>query len=115
MVEKGNTELPWRLAENDPTLLVTEAIDSENNCTVIADMLVSSGVNYDTTIANANLIVTAVNTYPAVEGLVKALESVAAFGDLNLNGEWKHGLRDIIRSQVDAAKDALSRFRGEAK
>lgn len=53
----------------------------------------------------------AVNTYPAVDGLVKALEAVSAFGDLNLNGEWEHGLRDIIRSQVDTAKDALSRFR----
>lgn len=37
----------------------------------------------------------------------KALESIAGFGNVNLAGEWEHGLRDIIRSCVDCARSAL--------
>jgi hypothetical protein len=36
-----------------------------------------------------------------------ALEAVAGFGDVNLQGEWEAGLRDIIRSMTDCARNAL--------
>lgn len=37
-----------------------------------------------------------------------ALTSIAGFGDINISGEWESGLRDIIRSLVGCAKDALA-------
>ena len=37
----------------------------------------------------------------------EALEAIAGFGDINLVSELEHGLRDIIRSMTDCAKDAL--------
>jgi hypothetical protein len=37
----------------------------------------------------------------------EALEAIAGFGSVNLAGEYEHGLRDIIRSMTDCAKDAL--------
>lgn len=40
--------------------------------------------------------------------LRERLETIAGFGSINLNGEWEHGLRDIIRSMTDCARDALS-------
>jgi hypothetical protein len=42
------------------------------------------------------------------ERLREALEAIAGFGSVNLSGEYEHGLRDIIRSMTDCARDALS-------
>jgi hypothetical protein len=39
--------------------------------------------------------------------LEKALESIAAWGSVSIAGEWEHGLRDIIRANVDVARAAL--------
>jgi hypothetical protein len=36
-----------------------------------------------------------------------ALESIAGWRKINISGEYEHGLRDIIRSIVDCAADAL--------
>lgn len=36
-----------------------------------------------------------------------ALESIADWRNVNISGEYEHGLRDIIRSIVDSAVDAL--------
>ena len=41
------------------------------------------------------------------ERLRKALECIAGFGQVNLSAEWEHGLRDIIRSMTDCAREAL--------
>ena len=35
------------------------------------------------------------------------LQAIAGFGSVNLAGEWDGGLRDIIRSMTDRARDAL--------
>jgi hypothetical protein len=40
-----------------------------------------------------------------------ALERIKGFGDVNLSGEWEHGLRDIIRSMTDCARTALEEDR----
>lgn len=36
-----------------------------------------------------------------------ALESIADWRNVNISGEYEHGLRDIIRSIIDCAVDAL--------
>lgn len=36
-----------------------------------------------------------------------ALESIAGWRKVNIQGEYEHGLRDIIRSVVDCAATAL--------
>ena len=38
----------------------------------------------------------------------EALEAIAGFGSINLAGEHEHGLRDIIRSMTDCAKECLA-------
>ena len=50
---------PWRLAENDETLVVTEALDEHGNCFVIADVLTMEGKAGEHDFANARLIATA--------------------------------------------------------
>lgn len=47
---------PWRLAENDKTIVVTEALDAEGNCSVIADVLTYVGRAGEHDFANARLI-----------------------------------------------------------
>lgn len=42
-----------------------------------------------------------------IERLQAALESIAGFGSVDLNGEWGSGLCDIIRSMTDCARRAL--------
>lgn len=42
-----------------------------------------------------------------IEKLHTALEAIAGFGSVNLDGEWSEGLRDIIRSMTDCAREAL--------
>lgn len=42
-----------------------------------------------------------------VAHLRERLEAIAGFGSVNLNGEYEHGLRDIIRSMTDCAREAL--------
>ena len=43
-----------------------------------------------------------------IERLQAALTSIKGFGDVDLAGEYEHGLRDIIRSMTDCAKNALN-------
>jgi hypothetical protein len=62
-----HTPGPWRLAENDETLIVTEALDDEGNCTVIAD--IATGIPRSEQFANARLIA-------AAPELLKALQEV---------------------------------------
>ncbi len=59
----------WRLAENDPTIVVTEALNDDGNCTVIADVL---------TVADARLIVRAPVLLYAVLDAAGYLASVFA-------------------------------------
>jgi hypothetical protein len=42
-----------------------------------------------------------------IERLTAALTLIAGFGSVNLAGEWEHGLRDIIRSMTDCARNAI--------
>lgn len=48
-------------------------------------------------------------TCTAHDELVEALKAIAGFGQINLSAEWESGLRDIIRSCVDAARAALAK------
>jgi hypothetical protein len=57
----------------------------------------------------AALVARSVNSHAE---LVEALESIAGFGSIDLSAEWESGLRDIIRSCVDAARAALSKVTG---
>jgi hypothetical protein len=41
------------------------------------------------------------------EKLIAALESIAGWRKVNIQGEYEHGLRDIIRSITDCAAAAL--------
>jgi hypothetical protein len=42
-----------------------------------------------------------------IERLRAALTAISGFGDVNLAGEYEHGLRGIIRSMTDCAKRAI--------
>lgn len=42
-----------------------------------------------------------------VQRLRSALENIADWRNVNISGEYEHGLRDIIRSIIDCAVDAL--------
>lgn len=59
----GHTPLPWMLAENDRTLIVTQSLDDDGNCTVVADVLNYDGMAQLKDFSNAALIVTAVNMH----------------------------------------------------
>lgn len=42
-----------------------------------------------------------------------ALRTIVGFGNVNLASEWEHGLRDIIRSMTDCARNALNNHLGD--
>ena len=44
---------------------------------------------------------------PEIVELRAALESIAGWRNVNISGEYEHGLRDIIRSVTDCAQAAL--------
>jgi hypothetical protein len=41
------------------------------------------------------------------ERMCEALQAIAGFGSVNLQQEYEFGLRDIIRSMTDCARNAL--------
>ena len=92
----------------------------------IADCGKSPTLTRKEQVANATLIVTAVNTYPAVEGLVKALEDWLYYAEENLSEfdyEDCHAEKlchrcessGCINLKIRNARNALSRFRSLQK
>lgn len=97
---KGHTELPWHVSGK-------QSIRGPNGEYV-------AKANWRDGFENASFIVTAVNTYPAVEGLVKALE--ACRRELNIvRGGSTDGIPNAIIAcipeAVELADSAISRFR----
>lgn len=97
---QGHTELPWAATTRKGNL--DWVIYSENDPNIEIGQLFHDGTEFNETgEANANLIVTAVNTYPVVEGLVKALEGA---------DEWLSGWASA-EPYLTQIRAALSRFR----
>ena len=96
MAEKGHTELPWRKDGEGLKAIIRGA-----DATIVALRHRLPAVVHD---ENFDLIVTAVNTYPAVEGLVKALSEL-------LDSSERHIFGDECKKEREAARSALSRFR----
>ena len=119
---KGHTELPWSMSDAYPFMLekkVSGLADGYDSY-VIAEVKKHSLISFEEALANLDFIVTAVNTYPAVEGLVKALE--LATGALQIlpdserdiikfTGKWEHYGSLRVADILDRANTALSRFR----
>jgi hypothetical protein len=110
MADKGHTELPWSLNPHHPRL-----INGGPNHREVAKTSFGADGELAENTANANLIVTAVNTYPAVEGLVKALEGARQF---ITNGIELGYIRmpdsdtpDPAHQRLPQIEAALSRFR----
>jgi hypothetical protein len=69
----------------------------------IADAIIAGGLARDTSEVD-------INNMRNVAATVRyriALESIADWRNVNISGEYEHGLRDIIRSIIDRAVDAL--------
>lgn len=96
---KGHTELPWRVTKDARGEII-------RTCDGTGKPIASMWLNGDDAESNANLIVTAVNTYPAVDGLVKALEAFTR-ATLTPTGQ----VIGLMREDFENAKSALSRFR----
>jgi hypothetical protein len=119
MADKGHTELPWSLNPHHPRL-----INGGPNHREVAKTSFGADGELAENTANANLIVAAVNTYPAVERLVKALEDWLHYAEDNLS-EFDMPEDDCdgerlcprcvsagcIRLKIQTARSALSRFR----
>jgi len=77
MTDKAtHTPLPWMLATNDPTLIVTEALDADGNCAVVADVLTAIGPATLANFSDAAFIVHAVNSH---HDLIEALRAAKTF------------------------------------
>ncbi len=92
----SHTPTPWQLATNDPTLILSEAVDADGDAVIIADVLngTINGVGLDT--ANAAFIIKAVNAH---DELVEACR--LAYEDWQ-NGE--HGSPAFIALERALAK-----------
>lgn len=69
-----HTPGPWQLADNDETIVVTEALDAEGNCEIIADVLTAPGKARPCDFANARLIAAAPDLLEIVRDLVSDCE-----------------------------------------
>jgi hypothetical protein len=85
---------------------VSQAICCPNGC--------RKGITEDATVCfdfiyrdSARVVVDA-----TVADLLETLETIAGFGTVDLSAEWEGGLRDIIRSCVDAARAAIAKAEG---
>lgn len=82
----NHSPVPWMLATNDQTLIVTVELDADGNCGVVADVLTALGKAGETDFANAEFIVTAANAYAAnqaeIERLRDFIESIKTRGYL---------------------------------
>lgn len=110
---KGHTELPWSVSEAYPFMIEKEVVGlaDGHDSYVVAEVKKHSLISSEEALANLDFIVTAVNTYPAVEGLVKALEFYSGMYEPGLtnpnDGPWGVNSTDF----GERARSALSRFR----
>lgn len=91
---------PWRLAEDDETIVVTEALDKRGNCSVVADALTTIGKASAQDIANARLIAATPRVLEELQGFVS---------DLTSEGRNRHGCLTINH---DALARRIARAQG---
>jgi hypothetical protein len=75
---EGTTPGPWQLAENDETLILTDALDEEGNATMVADVLTRIGRATETNFADARLIAAAPDLARAALDAIAAREAAEA-------------------------------------
>jgi hypothetical protein len=55
----AHTPGPWQLADNDPTLVITTALNAGGHATIVADVLTHEGVATEETLDNGLLVAAA--------------------------------------------------------
>ena len=110
MSENKHTPERWRLADNDASLVVTEALDADGNCEVVADVVTASGPITAEHHRRARLIA-------AAPDMLDALQSMAA-----AVGDWARptGANGMIAARDDhplvlaaqSARAAISKATG---
>jgi hypothetical protein len=118
----GHTELPWKWHPKSADQSHNGSVYSERReGHAYAVAMQPQYVTDEQWKADAQLIVTTVNTYPAVEGLVKALEAIerggvavlldAALSDAPEGFDECPINPNVLQKIVDDSRSALSRFR----
>lgn len=95
-----HTPGPWQLAINDPTLVLTEAVDAKGDAFMIADGLCSEGCAAEEHFANCRLIA-------AAPELLAACKAYSDYCDPTTIGEpVLIRIREQIRAAITKATGA---------
>lgn len=121
---KGHTELPWMAASAYSSVCGVPIVNQQGRRianTALPDMPKEWDELKQQAVIDAAFIVTAVNTYPAVEGLVEALEAIerggvavlldAALSDAPEGFDECPINPNVLQKIVDDSRSALTRFR----
>ena len=95
---RAHTPGPWQLAENDTTLVLSEALDAEGNARLVADVLCVQGPAKGEDFANARLIAAAPELLAALRLCLENLDGIAAEDDIP-----SHVIREQARAAINRA------------